>query len=508
MHGGPRSEERREAAAGRIFTPERNVWRQARAEDSGVIVDAAEYYEVFYRAAERAKRYIIISGWQFDRGVKLLRGEAARGKEPRLVRFLNGLCHRSQSLEIFILAWDFNVVFALEREWMQRLWFEWATHKRFHFRFDESEAAQSSHHQKFVVIDGVESFLGGIDLCEARWDDRAHSTENPLRVSRKRRQKPYHDLQAHLLGTDVGSALRDLFLDRWKRSGGDALALPTVEGRNRVEGIRLGPATIGLSRTDPRGQNDNIREVEKLHIDAIASAERMIYIETQYFSSRSICQALVDRMRRGGALEIVVMVNERAEALKEEIAVGLRQAKNIERLRRVAASTGHHLGCYYTLSDGEGEHQRATYLHSKTMVVDDRFLTVGSANLTNRSMGVDSELHASWEADEGSELSRRIRRVRVSLLAEHAGRKGPAQVRPLVSCLGLVERLDRIAGENGRLRAHGPPSEGQKRAMRLVDPQKLPFDPAEPTYDVDGDDDFDDEPNEPSDRSTAAFTSS
>jgi hypothetical protein len=36
--------------------------------------------------------------------------------------------------------------------------------------------------------------------------------------------------------------------------------------------------------------------------------------------------------------------------------------------------------------------------------------------------------------------------------------------------------------------------------MRFVDPQKLPFDPAEPTYDLDGDDDFDDEPNEPSER--------
>ena len=499
-----------------ILAPGRNVWRQPRAEDSGVIVDAADYYRVFYAAAARAKKYILVSGWQFDRGVKLLRGTDAvgYGKDIKLVRFLDRLCDRTPGLRIFMLAWDFHMVFALEREWMQRVWFHYATNERLVFRFDDAEAAGGCHHQKFAVIDGEVAFVGGIDLCEARWDDRAHRSENPLRISRGTPSKPYHDLQAHLIGREPGVALRDLFVDRWRRSGGEALNLDeAAEAAAAVQAPRpweplpglaraipLGGAPVALSRTDPRGENQTVKEVEQLMLDAIDAADRLLYIETQYFSSTSIRKGLVARMRARGRprLEIVIVVNERAEALKEEIAVGLRQAKNLERLRQVARDTGHALGVYYSLSDGAGEQQRATYIHSKLLITDDRFLTVGSANLTNRSMGVDSELHVSWEAPPEARrdhhLVRGIRRLRVSLLAEHAGLSGAAAIRPLVAMDGLVGRLDEIAARpGGRLRAHGPPSPGQQRAMKIVDPENLPFDPAKAEYSSNGDDDDDDD---------------
>jgi phospholipase D1/2 len=482
----------------RILTPGRNVWRQARAEDARVIVDAADYYRAFYDAALRARRYILISGWQFDRGVKLLRGVDAvgRGEQIRLVRFLDKLCDRTPSLRIYLLAWDFHMVFALEREWMQRLWFHYATNERLVFRFDQADASGGSHHQKFVVIDDQQAFVGGIDLCEARWDDRAHRSDNPLRVSRGRPVKPYHDLQAHLAGPEMAGALRELFVGRWSRSAGDPPVLedqapgPAEELPPPTRGVALGPGPVGISRTDCLPDQQRIQEIEHLFCDAIAAAEALIFIETQYFSSTRICQAVIDRMRAPGRprLEIVVVVNERAEAFKEEIAVGLRQARNLERLRAVAAETGHALGLYFSLSDGAGDSQRATYIHSKLLAVDDRFLSVGSANLTNRSMGVDTELHVSWEAPEGEPRrlpARGIRRLRVSLLAEHAGLAGAAAIRPLVPIAGLVGRLDALAGRpGGRLRAHGPPSEGQQTAMKVVDPESLPFDPASP----DGDD--------------------
>jgi len=126
--------------------------------------------------------------------------------------------------------------------------------------------------------------------------------------------------------------------------------------------------------------------------------------------------------RRRTRVLIVIVVNEQAEALKEELAVGLRQARNLEVLRDIASRTGCPLGCYFSLCDGEHDTFRATYIHSKLMIVDDRFLTVGSANLTNRSMGLDSELHLTWEQEGGDGgLLDSIRNVRVSLLAEHAG---------------------------------------------------------------------------------------
>src|SRR5690606_22615607 len=119
---------------------------------------------------------------------------------------------------------------SLEREWMQTLYFEWATHPRLHFRFDDTQAAQGSHHQKFAVIDRSVSFVGGIDLCESRWDDRGHRQHNPLRVTADGApSKPYHDVQAYLAGAETADLLRDLFADRWARTAGPELTLAPCE---------------------------------------------------------------------------------------------------------------------------------------------------------------------------------------------------------------------------------------------------------------------------------------
>lgn len=474
-----------------------NVWRAARPDAAGLLVDAADYYTAFYRAALGAQRSIVLSGWQFDRGVALLRGEASPpGAEVRLLRFLNLLCEQKPELEIYILAWDFHVVFALEREWMQSLYFEWATNERLHFRFDDTQAAQGSHHQKFVVIDRAVSFVGGIDLCEARWDDRRHRADNALRTSHGAPAKPYHDVQACLLGCDTADVLRELFADRWARTEGGPLALPSCRspaGSHVLpEGaLPLGSSSVGFSRTDARAPDNTVREVQHLLVDAVGAAERLIYIETQYFSSHALCEALVSRMQAAGRrrLEIVIIVNAKPEALKEEIAIGLRQAKVLTRLAKVAAETQHGFGAYLTFADGDAKTRPATYIHSKLLSIDDRFLTVGSANLTNRSMGVDTELNVSWEAagvsDDDHQLRTHIRGVRVSLLAEHAGLLDVAPSSldsELGNIDGLVARLDGLAAVEGARLRRVTPSFGEKVALALFDPEALPFDPDEPDY--------------------------
>ena len=461
----------------------RNTWRRVHADDTGVLIDASDYYHAVYHAVSRAQSHVLMSGWQFDSGVPLLRGaDVPSGADVRFLKFLDGLCRRRPDLRVYLLAWDFHLVFAGEREWLQRVLFHWMTSPNLRFRFDDHPAAGGSHHQKFVVVDGGLAFLGGMDVCEARWDDRRHLADNPLRLSRGRPQKPYHDAQAWLAGRETVQALEDLFRERWQRAGGPPLELRSP-GRPEVSlrgSLPMGAATVALSRTDPQPDGNTIREVEHLFEDAIASADRLIYVETQYLSSRRMREALARRMlqRDRPRPEIVIVVNEQAEALKEELAVGLRQARNLEVLRDVASRTGCPLGCYFSLCDGPNETFRATYIHSKLMIVDDRFLTVGSANLTNRSMGLDSELHVTWEHEEGNGgLLDSIRNVRVSLLAEHAGlsTEDAAGLQPIE---GLVARLDDIASRDGaRLQRHGEPTPAQQTALQLIDPDDLPFDP-------------------------------
>jgi phospholipase D1/2 len=106
----------------------RTVWRWSTVKDSALLIDAADYCRAFYRAARRARGYILVSGWQFDSGVPLLRGDDhPPGAEVRLLRFLDQLCRQQPELEIYVLAWNFHLVFALEREWMQRVIFHWLT---------------------------------------------------------------------------------------------------------------------------------------------------------------------------------------------------------------------------------------------------------------------------------------------------------------------------------------------------------------------------------------------
>lgn len=484
----------------RILDRPGSVWCEKDVAAAGVLVDANDYFKAFYEAALGARRSILLSGWQFDSDVALLRGEdAASAVLPvTLKAFLNALCERTPELHVHVLAWDFHMIFALEREWMQKLVFHWTTHERLRFRFDSSHVEKGCHHQKFAVIDGHVGFLGGLDLCDHRWDVRAHRDEEPLRTSRGEPHKPFHDIQTYLVGREAAASLEELFVCRWKLAEGEpfepapppadeVLATTNAWRASPPRGAHVLPTPrVALSRTDPKGSpcahpstECACHEITDLYIAAIDAAESSIYVETQYFSSATISEALARRLRAPGrsTLDVVLVLNMRAETLKEEIAVGLAQAKVLLDLRKAAEGTAHRLGIYYTVPESKDgkEPERATYIHAKLLIVDDRFLDIGSANLTNRSASVDTELNASFEAErEDDPLRESIRRLRLGLVAEHLGELS----RELDAADGRVEALDdRARRRDGRLRLHPSPTENERRVLDVIDPQALPFDP-------------------------------
>lgn len=476
----------------RILRAGHNTWCEPQASAAGLLVDGDDYYRAFYTAAQQAKSHILLAGWQFDTDACLLRGAEAEGAAlpVTLLKYLDALCERTPTLRIYLLAWDFHVVFSLEREWMQDLRFKWMTSPRVQFLFDSHHVDGGSHHQKFVVLDGQLSFLGGLDLCDHRWDDRKHKDPNPLRVSRGEPHQPFHDVQAYLVGAQVGQKLTTLFQQRWQAAGGAPLELPALDeaASTAFEGfvahgaVPLAARQAALSRTDPFGSPNgaaDCREIAELYRSAIGAAERLIYLETQYFSSQEIGDALAKRLSFAqGTLEVVLVLNIRGETLKEQVAVGLAQAKVIGELRKATAGTRNKLGVYYTVpdTDGQTEPERGTYIHSKLLIVDDRFLSVGSANLTNRSVGVDTELNASFETlDSTDALGQSIAAARHSLLAEHLG------VGELDESASIVEQLDTSAGlRQSRLRLHPSPTESERAVLDVIDPQQLPFDPRAP----------------------------
>lgn len=460
---------------------------------AGLLIDAADYYRAFYAEALRAERHLLLAGWQFDSDATLLRGADAQGAPypVQLLPLLEALCRARPALQIYILAWDYNPLFALEREWLQSLIFDVTTPSSIHFQFDAEHATGASHHQKFVVIDGRLAFVGGIDLACGRWDDRQHLAANPLRCDRGHPQKAYHDTMAWVTGA-AAAELERVFVERWRRATQERLDLPVSPAASEpsgsaalvAHGAPLVSSEVCLSRTFRAEGAPCVDEILRLYLAAFTRAETLIYIETQYFTSRHLHDALVARMRDSSRsrLNVVVMMPGGADSPKEKLALGAAQDRTLTSLGRVAAETGSRFQAYVSFARGESSGESvATFIHSKLLIVDDLLLSVGSANLTNRSMLLDSELNLTWAAPSlDSPLARSIRAVRVALLGEHTGLAADPQ---LFQAEGLVERLDELTRRRGsRLGLRRVSSEAAEQLPSLH--LEALFDPDKPLSDV------------------------
>ncbi|MDB4936756.1 MAG: Phospholipase D/Transphosphatidylase [Labilithrix sp.] len=473
----------------------KTTWRIHERVRSGLLIDAQDYYRAFYEAASRAKRSILILGWQFDSDVQLLRGtDVPPGADPRsfeLLPLLDRLCRERPELRVKMLAWDHSVFFALEREILQKIVFDIATVDRFQFKTDGTVPLGGSHHQKVAIIDGQVAFMGSADICQDRWDTSAHVARDPLRVSRHdQAYKPYHEVQAVFTGEPVRS-LVDLFATRWEYATGEALDTSRlVAGDDDIFSalpvtLPMPVADVALSRTVPGAPDrEHVHEIRDLYVRAIHNAERLIYIETQYLTSCCVRDELVSRMRDADKpkLDVVLVLPHKPEKFKEELTIGAPQAGVLDEVVAAAKEGGHALGIYNVATPDDAIPDAAplfVYIHAKLMIVDDRLFTMGSANLANRSMTVDSEINATWVAQPSdAALHAAIRRIRVRLLLEHLGEG--ADVRAVVCPEGLVARLDAmIEAGKGRLRHHDLRHEVPNLIAKAV--QELACDYVDPT---------------------------
>jgi phospholipase D1/2 len=455
-------------------------WQGATSENY-VIVDASAYYAAFYRAASLARNHILILGWQFDTGVKLLRGDAARAAPypVELLPFLDALCRERPALRVYILAWDYSLVYSLEREWLQSLKFEFQSSPRVRFEFDAHPQFGGSHHQKLVVVDGALAFVGGLDLCEERWDDRSHQLRHPLRVNGSGLAcRPNHEVQASVQG-DAAVALMRVFGQRWLAALGEDLPL-SAQPDSPVTGLdlqsiepsailELRAERVATAMTLPSEKGAGVRTIQGALTAALLAAERLIYVETQYFTSRTLTSVLLQRLAAADRprLQVLVVMPRGADNSKEKFALGDLQSAMLSELEQAAKAHGHELRFLCSAVDGT-DCEAATFIHSKLLIVDDELLCIGSANITERSMSVDSELCLIWQAPAGTPLAADIQRVRASLLAEHSGR-APAE---LLDATGLTAKLDDwLEQGNSRLRVcHFDPASVSPIKQAIFDP--------------------------------------
>ncbi len=395
-----------------------NCWRLAESGRAAFLIDGAAYFAAFAAAVARARRSVFILGWDIDSRIRLHRDGQQGDLPQRLGSFLDAVAARRKELHIHILDWDFAMLYALEREPLPSLKLGWQSHRRVHFRLDDQHPIGASHHQKIVVIDDRIAFVGGLDLAQGRWDTAEHAADDPRRRDNGLCYPPFHDVQM-LVDGETAAALGELARRRWQRvtgelppPAGDAGDPWPPEVTPDLHGVR-----IGIARTAPAfSLGGEIREVEKLYLDAIAAARTAIYIENQYLTSSVIGAALAARLREKQGPEVLLVLPRECSGWLEENTMGVLRARILRRLRE-ADRYGRLLVCY---PDTKGLGNHFIQVHSKLLVIDDRLVRIGSANLNNRSMGFDTECDLAIEADR-PEVQEAIARFRHRLLAEHLG---------------------------------------------------------------------------------------
>lgn len=442
---------------------ELGVWRYAHATRARVIVDAADYFSCMQQAMLCANRRIMLIGWDFDTRIRLARGRhwwqrLWKGEYPaRLGSFIAWLARHRPDLEIRILKWSYGILTFVVRGAM---WFDvlrWMTHSRIMFKFDTTHPVGCSHHQKIVILDEKVAVCGGIDMTDKRWDTREHKEEEPgRRTPYGRPYGPWHDATMIMEG-EIAGALADLAHDRWICAGGHALEdIDPCEKSpwpDELEAM-FENVEIGIARTRAAYRDwDKVDEVEELFLAHIARAKRFIYAESQYFASRTVAEAILKRVQEDDPPEIVIVHPANADGWLEQQAMDHARAELVRCIEGCDKRGRFSLWMPFT-----GE--TPIYVHAKIMVVDDEVVRIGSANLNNRSMGLDSECDVFIDATRpgNAHAADGIARLRHSLLAEHLGLE-EADMHGLLerhrSMASLIEHADDPKGR--RLRRYRPP---------------------------------------------------
>ncbi|WP_375427094.1 phospholipase D-like domain-containing protein [uncultured Sphingomonas sp.] len=407
-----------------------------------VIVDADAYFRVLRQSMMLARRRIMLVGWDFDARISLDTGTRLPGEPRTIGGFVRWLVDRSPDLEVCLLRWDLGAIKSLFRGTTVFSLLRWMGHPRITTLLDGHHPMGASHHQKIVVIDDCLAFCGGIDVTSERWDTAAHLDDDPgRRTSLGRPYKPWHDATSAVQGP-LAAALGELARDRWVMAGGKALAPVPLLPDCWPDGLRVDftNVEVGIARTGPAmPDSEPIHESEALFLAQIAAVKRHLYVESQYFASRRIAEAIAKRLIEPDGPEFVIVNPRNAQGWLEPIAMDTARARLMTALW--ARDPHMRLRLYHPVTTGGSD----IYCHAKILIADDDVFRLGSSNMNNRSLRLDTECDLALVAPN-DDARATIARIRNGLISEHLD-VPPEQVAHTLtetgSLIATIERLRR-----------------------------------------------------------------
>jgi phosphatidylserine/phosphatidylglycerophosphate/cardiolipin synthase-like enzyme len=248
-----------------------------------------------------------------------------------------------------------------------------------------------------VLVDGAIAFVGGIDLTSYA-GDRLDDGRHPARGS-----VGWHDAASRIEGPAVAD-VADHFRMRWHEVTREHLPEPpSPDGAGDLELQIVRTVPERIYRALPRGDFSILES----YVRALRSAEHLIYLENQFLWSPEIADLLAAKLSDppDERFRLVVLLPAKPNNGEDDTRGQLGQ---------LAAAAGdapeRFLAC--TLHQ-RGEGARPVYVHAKIGIVDDRWLTLGSANLNEHSLFNDTEVNVVCHD------ARVARSTRLRLWSEH-----------------------------------------------------------------------------------------
>ena len=337
-----------------------------------ILIDGAEALPRMVAELERAESHVHLAGWFFSPDFAL-----TRGGEPAVLRDL--LAELAERVEVRVLVWAGAPLplFRPSRGAVRGMREHLCVGTQIDCALDAKERPMHCHHEKTIVVDDRIAFVGGIDLTSEagdRFDSSGH---------RARGQVGWHDASAQVGGPAVVD-VAEHFRMRWREVTGAELAYPETPapaGDVELQIVRTVPERVYTAT--PRG---DFRILES-YVRALRSARRLIYLENQFLWSPEIAEILIDKLLRPPAddFRLLIVLPAKPNSGGDDTRGMLGE------LVEADADVGRLLAC--TLFARAGRLADRVYVHAKIGIVDDAWLTLGSANLNEHSLFNDTEMN-------------------------------------------------------------------------------------------------------------------
>ncbi|KAJ9537469.1 hypothetical protein OSB04_030202 [Centaurea solstitialis] len=287
-------------------------------------------WEDVFEAIEGAKHLVYIAGWSFNPKMVLVRDSETEIPHARGVKLGELLKRKAEEgVPVRIMIWDDETSLPIIKNKGVM-----GTHDEDAFayfkntkvvcrltpRLNHNFPTLFTHHQKTITVDTrgpspsskreIKSFIGGIDLCNGRYDTEEHSlfralnTEDFYQTSisgaslhRGGPREPWHDSHACIVGEASWDIMRN-FEQRWRKQCDPTLLIPikTLD----LEDDPFTSTTSSSTTSGQMGRNWKVQvfrsidhlsvsnltveqSIHEAYVEAIRRAEKFIYIENQYF---------------------------------------------------------------------------------------------------------------------------------------------------------------------------------------------------------------------------------